>query len=51
MLTSKVGLDRPEIRNLLESLCLRLNAASGNDLARLEDILRLHGFLPSRDAG
>jgi len=41
--------DSPEIRNLLLNLYLRLKSCSERDLARLEDVLILHGFLPSRD--
>jgi hypothetical protein len=38
------------ITNLLKTLALRLNAGTDNDLARLVDVLKLHGFLPSFDA-
>ena len=44
------GFDLTRIRNLLQNLCLSLNAGDFKDLARLEDVLKLHGFLPSIDA-
>jgi hypothetical protein len=47
----KPGFDLARIRNLLQNLCLRLKAGDFKDLARLEDVLKLHGFLPSLDAG
>jgi hypothetical protein len=50
LLTEREGFDRPEIRNLLIKLYLRIKSCNERDLARLEDVLKLHGFLPSRDA-
>jgi len=35
---------------LFKTLVLRDNSSSDNELARLADVLFLHGFLPSRDA-
>ena len=40
----------PEIHNLLHNLYLHLKANNFKDLARLVDVLRLHGFLPYFDA-
>jgi hypothetical protein len=39
-----------QIHNLLLKLYLRLKAGDLKDLARLEDVLKLHGFLSSFDA-
>jgi hypothetical protein len=39
-----------QIRNLLLHLHLHLKAGNANDLARLIDVLKLHGYLPSFDA-
>jgi hypothetical protein len=49
-LTERAGLIQPEIRNLLTQLYLHLKASDLKDLARLVDVLKLHGFLPSFDA-
>jgi hypothetical protein len=43
--------DRAKICKVLHALTLRLNAGNDNDLARLVDVLKLHGFLPYFDAG
>ena len=40
----------PQIYNLLQLLYLHLKAGNLKDLARLVDVLSLHGFLPSLDA-
>jgi hypothetical protein len=48
--TEQGGFERIEIANMLKELCLRLNANNGSDLARLVDVLKLHGFLPSCDS-
>jgi hypothetical protein len=39
-----------QIHNLLLNLYLHLKAGNFKDLARLVDVLKLHGFLPSFDA-
>ena len=49
-LAERGGLESGQIRNLLQSLYLRLKDGNPNDLARLVDVLTLHGFLPSLDA-
>ncbi|MGA2439499.1 MAG: hypothetical protein ABSH08_00950 [Tepidisphaeraceae bacterium] len=38
-----------QIHNLLLTLYLHLKAGDFKDLARLVDVLKLHGFLPSFD--
>jgi hypothetical protein len=49
-LTERPGFDCAEIRKVLSALYLRLISSDGKDLARLVDVLKLHGFLPSYDA-
>jgi hypothetical protein len=44
------GVETAQIRNLLLNLYLHLKAGDFKDLARLVDVLSLHGFLPSFDA-
>ena len=46
---AKGGFERSKIHNLLETLCLRFKSCDERDLARLEDVRILDGFLPSRD--
>ena len=46
----RVGMDQARAAKFLKDLYLRLKSGDYKDLARLEDVLFLHGFLPSRDA-
>jgi hypothetical protein len=48
--TERPGFDNAEIRKVLSALYLRLISSDCKDLARLVDVLKLHGFLPSFDA-
>jgi hypothetical protein len=45
--TERGRVNQAQICKVLKSLCLRLNAGNDNDLDRLVDVLKLHGFLPS----
>jgi hypothetical protein len=40
----RAGVDMTQIRNLLVCLYFQLKASEFNDLARLEDVLKLHDF-------
>ncbi len=44
------GVETAQLRNLLLDLYLHLKGTDFKDLARLVDVLKLHGFLPSFDA-
>ena len=48
-LTERGGVEMAQIHNLLLNLYLHLRTGSFKDLARLADVLKLHGFLPSFD--
>jgi hypothetical protein len=48
--TERGGVESAQIHNLLLNLYLHLKAGDFKDLARLVDVLKLHGFLPSFDA-
>jgi len=48
--TERGRVETAQIHNLLLHLYLHLKAANFKDLARLVDVLSLHGFLPSFDA-
>jgi hypothetical protein len=45
--TERPGFDITQIHKLFLNLILGLKASEFKDLARLEDVLKLHGFLPS----
>jgi hypothetical protein len=47
--TERGRVETAQIHNLLLNLYLRLKARDFKDLARLVDVLSLHGFLPSFD--
>ncbi len=47
--TEREGFDHALLRNVLTSLYLRCKSVSERDLARLEDVLSLHGFLLFHD--
>jgi hypothetical protein len=49
--TERGGVETAQIHNLLLTLYLHLKAGDFKDLARLVDVLKLHGFLPSFDGG
>jgi len=49
-LTERGGFEVIRLRNLLLKLYLHLKAGEFRDLWRLNDVLKLHGFLPSFDA-
>ena len=49
-LAERGRVETAQIHNLLLHLYLHLKAANFKDLARLVDVLSLHGFLPSFDA-
>jgi hypothetical protein len=48
--TERGRVETAQIHNLLSKLYLHLKAGDFKDLARLVDVLKLHGFLPSFDA-
>jgi len=48
--TERGRVELAQIHNLLLHLYLHLKAGNYKDLARLVDVLKLHGFLPSFDA-
>ena len=48
--TEKGRFETVQLHNLLQHLYLHLKAGNFKDLARLVDVLKLHGFLPSFDA-
>ena len=48
--TERGRVETAQIHNLLSHLYLHLKAGNFKDLARLVDVLKLHGFLPSFDA-
>ena len=48
--TERGRVETAQIHNLLLNLYLHLKAGNFKDLARLVDVLNLHGFLPSFDA-
>jgi hypothetical protein len=48
--TERGRVETAQIHNLLSTLYLHLKTSDFKDLARLVDVLNLHGFLPSFDA-